>query len=64
METGNNKPIRDSLRNMKINDRVSFPVSRLTTVRSTASTLGAEMDRVYKTTRNKLNKSIDVIRTA
>lgn len=64
METGNNKPIRDSLRNMKINERVSFPVSRLTTVRSTASTLGAEMDRVYKTTRNKLNKSIDVIRTA
>ena len=64
METGNNKPIRDSLRNMKINERVSFPVSRLTTVRSTASTLGAEMDRVYRTKRNKLNKSIDVIRTA
>lgn len=64
MENESKKPIRPLMREMNVGETISFHISRLSVVRSVASTLSAEMDRVYRTKRNKLNKSIDVIRTA
>ena len=58
------KPIRATLKGMEINDIVHYPVSRLSVIRATASTLGLELERNYVTRLNREAMTIDVIRTA
>ena len=55
-------PIRASLMEMEVNDIVHFPIERLSVVRSTASTLGLEKNRVYTAKQNRVNKTVDVTR--
>ena len=64
LELNTKREVRPTLREMNIGDRVSFPMSRMSVIRTVAYTLGVEMERKYKATLNKLSKSIDVIRTA
>jgi hypothetical protein len=55
-------PIRATLKEMEIGDIVHFPISRLSVVRATASTLGLELDRKYVARQNPKNKTVDVTR--
>lgn len=56
--------IRPTLVDMEIGDSCSFPVRQLRSVRATASELGMILDRTYKTSVNKIDRLINVIRTA
>ena len=55
-------PIRATLKDMEVGDIVHFPISRLSVIASTASTLGVELDRQYTTKRNKQNRTADTTR--
>lgn len=55
-------PIRATLKDMEVGDIVHFPMSKLSVVASTASTLGLELDRRYTTKRNKPNRTADTTR--
>lgn len=55
-------PIRATLKDMEVGDIVHFPMSKLSVVASTASTLGLELDRRYSTKRNKPNRTADTTR--
>ena len=57
-------PIRATLKDMEVGDIVHFPMSKLSVVASTASTLGLELDRRYSTKRNKPNRTADTTRLA
>lgn len=54
--------IRATLKEMAIGDLLHFPTSRLSVVRSTATTLGVELDRKYSSRLNRENMTIDVTR--
>ena len=56
--------IRSILREMKIGETISFPICRLSVIRSTASTLGLEMTRYYQTKQSKESRTISVTRIA
>ncbi len=55
-------PIRATLKDMKVDDIIHFPISRLSVVRSTSSTLGLELDRVYSVKQNRSERTADVTR--
>lgn len=54
--------LRATLKEMGVDDIVRFPVCRMSVVRSTAATLGYELERKYKTTHNREGRTIDVRR--
>ncbi len=54
--------IRSTIKRMNIGDVIHFPVQRMSVVRSTASTLSAELDRKYSSSRNKLRKTVAITR--
>lgn len=60
----NKKPIRATLRDMKIGDIVNFPKSRTSVVRSSASSASLELDRKYESRLNRETGMITVTRTA
>ena len=47
---------------MKIGEILSFPKSRTNVIKTTASMLGWELDRIYKTKINRSASSIEVTR--
>lgn len=57
-------PIKETLRDMSVNDIVVFPAEKTSVLRATASNLGLELNREYKTRTNRDERVIRVVRTA
>ena len=57
------KPISPRLKNMKVGDQESFPITSVMSVRTLCTTLGLSMDRIFKTALNREEKIITVTRT-
>ncbi len=55
--------IRPSIANLEIGHEVSFPIQKLSTVRTTASELGAILDREFKTRMCRADRIVTVCRT-
>jgi hypothetical protein len=55
-------PIRATLKDMEIGDLIHFPISRLSVVRATTSTLGLELERKYTARQNSKTRTVDVTR--
>lgn len=55
-------PIRATLKEMEVGDVVHFPVSKVSVIRSAASTLGLETGRRYMSRINREMMTIDVVR--
>lgn len=62
--TENQIKIRPTLTDMEIGDTCTFPVARMRSVRAQASELGVILDRTYKTTTNRAERTISVTRTS
>lgn len=60
----NEKPLRRTLVEMAVGDVVSFPIRRISVVRSTVSTLNLEMERHYSSRTNREDRTVDVTRNA
>lgn len=58
----NLEKIRPALTALEVGDAVVFPISRLKSVRTQASELGAIFNRRYKTKTNRENQTITVSR--
>ncbi len=56
--------IRPVLQAMQPGDTQVFPIERLKTVRTQASELGAIYDRVYTTTTDRVERTIEVKRVS
>ena len=59
-----NSPVRPNLMKMAVGDVITFPKSRVTTLRSTCATLGMEQDMVFQTRSDKQKGIITVTRIA
>lgn len=55
--------IRPALVALEIGDAITFPISRLKSVRTQASELGAIYSRQFKTKTDRENHTITVMRT-
>jgi len=60
----NRLPIRETLRDMSVDDIVVFPAEKTSVLRATASNVGLEMGREYKTRTNREERVVRVVRTA
>lgn len=60
----NRLPIRETLRDMSVDDIVVFPAEKTSVLRATASNVGLEMGREYKTRTNRDERVVRVVRTA
>lgn len=60
----NEKPLRRTLVEMAVGDVVSFPIRRISVVRSTVSTLNLELGRQYSSRTNRNDSTVDVTRMA
>lgn len=60
--TENMEKIRPVLTALEIGDEVTFPISRLKSVRTQASELGAIFNRLFKTRTDRENQTITVKR--
>ena len=60
----NRIPLRATIKDMEIGDIIHFPVTKVSVVRSTTSTLNLEMGRKYKSRLNRETMTIDVTREA
>ena len=58
----NLEKIRPALTALEVGDAVVFPISRLKSVRTLASELGAIFNRRFKTKTNRENQTITVSR--
>lgn len=58
----NLEKIRPALTALEVGDAVVFPISRLKSVRTQASELGAIFNRKFKTKTNRENQTITVSR--
>lgn len=58
----NLEKIRPALTALEVGDTVVFPISRLKSVRTQASELGAIFNRRFKTKTNRENQTITVSR--
>lgn len=56
--------IRPTLFEMAVGDTVKFPITRLKSVRTQASELGIMYERQYTTKTDRVEKTIEVTRTA
>ena len=54
--------IRPTLTSMEVGDTCTFPVRRMKSVRAQASELGVILDRQYKTSINRTERTIRVTR--
>ncbi len=57
-------PVRPTLRGLGVNEEVSFPVERVSVVRSNAYALGLELGRVFSVHLERDRTKICVTRTA
>lgn len=55
--------IRPALTSMEVGDTCIFPVCKMKSVRAQASELGVILDRQYKTSTNRADRTITVTRT-
>lgn len=58
----NNVKLRPALYAMAVGETLTFPISRLKSVRTQASELGAMYDRQYSTKTDRVAKTIKVTR--
>ena len=58
----NNVKLRPALYAMAVGETLTFPISRLKSVRTQASELGAMYDRQYSTKTDRIAKTIEVTR--
>lgn len=58
----NNVKLRPALYAMAVGETLTFPISRLKSVRTQASELGAMYDRQYSTKTDRVAKTIEVTR--
>ena len=56
--------IRPTLTGMEIGQECTFPVDKMKSVRAQASELSIILNRTYKTSTNRAQRTITVIRTA
>lgn len=63
MEDKNTK-LRPALFEMAVGDTLTFPISRLKSVRTQASELGMMYERQYSTKTDRVAKTIEVTRKA
>lgn len=62
--TKNMLKIRPALVELKVGETISFPISRLKSVRTQASELGAIYERQFKTKTDRVAKTIEVTRVS
>ena len=62
--TENHIKIRPTLTQMEVGETCTFPVQRLKSVRAQASELGVILDRTYRTTTNRTERTVTVTRIA
>ncbi|WP_274946346.1 hypothetical protein [Paramuribaculum intestinale] len=62
--TENVLKIRPALVELKVGETISFPISRLKSVRTQASELGAIYERQFKTKTDRVAKTIEVTRVS
>ncbi len=62
--TENTLKIRPALVELKVGETISFPISRLKSVRTQASELGAIYERQFKTKTDRVAKTIKVTRVS
>ena len=55
--------IRSSIASLEIGQVVTFPIQKLNTIRTTASELGAILDRGFKTRMCRAERIVTVCRT-
>lgn len=60
--TESTQKIRPTLFDMAVGDTVTFPISRLKSVRTQASELGIMYDRQYTTKTDRVARTIEVTR--
>lgn len=58
----NTQKIRPALIELEVGGTISFPISRLKSVRTQASELGAIYERQFKTRTDRVAKTIEVTR--
>lgn len=56
--------IRPALVELKVGETISFPISRLKSVRTQVSELGAIYERQFKTKTDRVAKTIEVTRVS
>lgn len=57
-----NRPMREEIKNMEVNDVVTYPAAKLCSVKTTCSMLGFVLERKYKTRQNREDRTISVTR--
>lgn len=58
------KPVLASLREMEIGDSISWPMHRMSYIRSICVTFGTEWGKKFTTKLNRAERTISVTRTA
>ena len=56
--------LKKELEQMNIGDTREYPIIRTMSIRSMASTVSLQLDRIYKTTTCRETKTITITRTA
>lgn len=62
--TENSVKIRPTLADMKVGEKVAFPIEQLRSVRAIASDVGTILNRRYQTRTNREAREVNVVRTA
>lgn len=60
--TERQRKVRPEITNLKIGERLTFPIEKTKSVRAQASDLGLILDRKYQTETDRENRIITVIR--
>ena len=55
-------PIKPLFKVMEVGDVVHYPISRLSVIGASASTIGIELGRKFKVSRNKVTRTVVVRR--
>lgn len=61
-EINRNKSLLSELREMEVNDKLTYPIERLSYVRSACVTFGLEWGRKYVTRSNRAERTVTAIR--
>lgn len=62
MEAKTDKPMMAQLREMEVDDELTFPIERMSSLKSMASTKSAEWDRDFTTSMNRKERTITITR--
>ena len=57
-------PLRPNLAKMEVGDVITYPLSRVSVLRTSCANLGLELDRTFKTRSDKKKRIVTVTRTA